>query len=226
MSSLGEEEPTVPNELRGLYKLGGGALAASGSLFLSLAVLDLLAGAPPSNGVEILAWVASRTGYLAATSEILFFATVLLVPAVIALYQSLASVDRAKAGTGCGIMAVVIPVIVMLLIVHGRLVYPVYGLRASTPGAVELVVAIFYGGMHAVGLMMAVATFVLCLAMRRSAFGAPIVYLGYVTAVLDVVGGYPYLIGPIPTFVCQTVFSAWFIAVGLRLNTLTLVEGG
>jgi hypothetical protein len=154
---------------------------------------------------------------LAATSEILFFATMFLVPAVIALYQSLASVDRAKAATGCGIMAVVVPVIAMLLIVHGRLVYPVYGLRASAPEAVELVVAIFYGGMHAVGLMMAAATFVLSLAMRRSTFGARIAYLGYATALLDVAGGYPYAIGPIPTLVCRAVFAAWFIAVGLRL---------
>jgi hypothetical protein len=207
----------MPHEVKGLYKLGGGALAASGLLFLSLAILDLLAGAPPSHGAEIVAWAASRTPFLAATSEILFFATMLLVPAVIALYLSLASIDRAKAATGCGIMAVVIPVIAMLLIVHGRLVYPVYGLRASTPEAVELVVAIFYGGMHAVGLLMAAATFVLSLAMRRSAFGTRIAYLGYATSVLDVVGGYPDAIGPIPTLVCRAVFAAWFIAAGLRL---------
>jgi hypothetical protein len=212
-----EEEPTVPNELKGLYRLGGGALAASGLLFLSLGILDFLAGAPPSGGAEIVAWAASRTPFLAATSEILFVATILLVPAVIALYRSLESVDRAKAATGCGIVAVVIPVIAMLLIVHGRLVYPVFGLRASTPEAVALVVAIFYGGMHAVSLMMAAATFFLSLAMRRSAFGARIVYLGYAAALLDVAGGYPYAIGPIPTLVCQAVFAAWFIAVGLRL---------
>ena len=45
------------------------------------------------------------------------------VPAVIALYHSLASVDKVKAATGCGMFAVVIPVIAVLLIVHGRLVY-------------------------------------------------------------------------------------------------------
>ena len=210
-------DPALPNELKGLYRLGGSGLTASGLLFLSLGILDLVAGAPPSNGVGMTAWVASRTPYLAATSEILFFATMFLVPGVIALYQSLVSVDRAKAATGCGIMAVVVTVIAMLLIVHGRLVYPVYGLRASAPESVELVVAIFYGGMHAVGLLMAVATFVLSLAMRRSAIGGRIAYLGYATALLDVVGGYPDAIGPIPTLVCRVLFSAWFIAVGLRL---------
>ena len=44
-----------------------------------------------------------------------------LVPAVIALYRSLAGTDIVKAVTGCGIIAAVIPVIVVLLIVHGRL---------------------------------------------------------------------------------------------------------
>jgi hypothetical protein len=104
------------------HKFGGGALVASGILFV---VLDFRAGPPPSNGAEILLWRDSQELVLDFVSEFLFFATVLLVPGTVALYQSLVEVDRTKAATGCGIIAATIPVVAVILIVHGRLVYPV-----------------------------------------------------------------------------------------------------
>jgi hypothetical protein len=207
----------MAHELKGLYKLGGAAFVVSGLLFLSRAILDLMAGAPPSSGVEILAWIASHSLIHDFQSEILFFAAAFLVPAVIALYQSLVGVDRAKAVTGCGIMAAAIPVLMVLLIVHGRLVYPVYGIRVSTPDLAAFVVAIFYGGLHAVSLLMGIATFVVSLAMRGGAYGKPVVYLGFATAVADVIGSYPYAIGPALTLVSQVFFAAWFFAVGSQL---------
>jgi len=210
----------MSHELKGLYKLGGAACIVSGMLFLSSDVLDLLAGPPPSSGVEILAWVESEKLVLSLVSEVLFFAGMALVPAVIALYHSLASTDRVKAATGCGLIAAVIPVIAMLLIVHGRLVYPVYGIRVSSPAVAEYVVAVFYGGLHAVGIMLGLATLVLSLAMMRGVYGKRIAYLGFATGVLDIVGAYPYVIGPTLTLVCQVFFAAWFVAVGSKLYSM------
>ncbi len=215
--TLVQESLTMPYELERLYKLGGVAFIASGLLFLSRAILDLMAGAPPSTGGEILAWIASTSLIQDFQSEILFFAAGLLVPAVVALYQSLAGVDRAKAVIGCGLMAVAIPVLMVLLVVHGRLVYPVYGLRVSTPDLAAFAVAIFYGGLHAIFLLMGIATFVLSLAMRGGPYGKPVVYLGFATAVVDVLGSYPYAIGPALTLVSQVFFAAWFVAVGSQL---------
>ncbi len=167
--------------------------------------------------MEILAWVESGKLLLSLVSEVLFFAAIILVPAVIALYHSLADTERVKAATGCGIIAAMIPVIVMVLIVHERLVYPVYGIRVSSPAVAENVVAVFYGGMHAVGLMMGIATIVLSLAMIRGVYGKPIAYLGFATGVFDVIGSYPDAIGPVLTLVCQVFFAAWFVAVGSKL---------
>lgn len=203
--------------LKGLYQFGAAAFVVSGLLFLSRALLDFMAGAPPSTGVEILAWIAAKSLSHDLQSEILFFAAGFLVPAVVALYQSLADVDRAKAVIGCGIMAVAIPVLMVLLIVHGRLVYPVYGVRVSTPDLAAFVVAVFYGGLHAISLLMGIATFVLSLAMKGGAYGKTVVYFGFVTAVVDIIGSYPYAIGPVLTLVSQVLFAAWFIAVGSRL---------
>src|SRR5438034_899513 len=140
------------------YKFGGGTLLASGLLFVVLAFLDFRAGPPPSNGAAILLWRDSHALVLDFVSEFLFFATVLLIPGTVALYQSLVDVDRTKALTGCGIIAATIPVFAMILIVHGRLVYPVYGMRIDTPDAAALVVTVVYGGLHAIYLLLALAT--------------------------------------------------------------------
>ena len=207
----------MSHELKGPYKLGGAAFIVSGILFLLRYALDLMAGPPPSSGVEILAWVASGKLVLALVPEVLFFAGIALVPAVFALYHSLASIDRAKAATGCGIIAVAVPVTIVLDIVHGRLVYPVYGIRIDTPAVAELAVAVFYSGLHAIGLLLGIATLVLSLAMKRGVYGKRVAYLGIATGVFDIIGAYPYAIGPMLTLVCQVFFTAWFVAVGSKL---------
>ena len=208
-----------PSDRTGLFKLGGVGFVASGLLFLLREILDLMAGRPPSSGQEILAWVGAGKLFLSLGNEVLFFAGLALVPAVIALYLSLADVDRAKAATGCGIMAVVIPVLAVLGIVHGRLVYPVYGIHIG-PAVAEYIIGAFYGGLHAVRLLLAIATVVLSLAMRRGVYGAPIAFLGFTAAASDLIGAYGYALGPIPALITQVVSAAWFVAVGLRLYRL------
>ena len=200
-----------------LQRLGGGALVLAGVLFLVRHVLEMTSGEPPSDGEAILAWVASRKTALSFVSETLFAATICLVPGVVALYRGLERAHPTKAVIGCGILAVSIPVLALLLVVHGRLVYPVYGLSVSTPAVAELVVAVYYGGLHAVLLLMGVATFVLSLAMQDAPYGRGVAYLGFVTGVLDVVGSYPDRIGPVSTLVCQIFFAAWFVAIGAKL---------
>jgi len=207
----------MARELTRPYKVGGGALVASGILFVVLAFLDFRAGPPPSNGAEILRWRDSQLVVLDFVSEFLFFATVLLVPGTVALYQSLVDVDRIKAATGCGIIAATIPVMAVILIVHGRLVYPIYGMRIDTPEAAALVVMVFYGGVHAIYLLLAVATIVLSLAMTRGDFAKWIAYSGFATAALDIFGAYPWVIGPVRTLVCELSFGGWFVAAGAQL---------
>jgi hypothetical protein len=105
----------------------------------------------------------------------------------------------------------------VMLIIHGRLVYPIYGMRVDTPEAAALVVMVFYGGLHAIYLLLAVATILLSLAMKRGAYPKWIAYLGFATAALDIVGSYPWAIGPVLTLVCELSFAGWFVAVGSQL---------
>ena len=201
-----------------VFPVGGAALVGSGGLLLIKSVLDLAVGPPPSNGADILAWVATHSRALPWISEILFFATILLVPGVFALYKHLAESHPIKTVIGCGIMVVVVSLVSMLLVIHGRLVFPIFGMRARTPEVAELVVTVFYGGWHAVLLLLAVATFALSVALLHTA--RPVAALGFVTSVAEIVGSYPDQIGPVPTFVTQLFLIAWFAAVGLYLSSV------
>ena len=197
--------------------MGGISFIASGVLFFLKYLLDIMAGPPSSSGAEILTWTATAKLPLAIGNEVLFFAAMFLVPAVIALYHHLAGTEKTKAAVGCGIFAAAIPVLLVLDIVQGRLIYPVYGILAKTPAAAELVVGVYIGGLHAVGIMLGVATIVLSLAMKRGGFGGNIAYLGMAAGVFDFIGAYPDSIGPVLVLVSQILFAAWFIAVGLKL---------
>lgn len=65
--------------------------------------------------------------------------------------------------------------------------------------------------------MSGVATMLIALAMRATAYGNATVWAGVLTGVVDVVGSYPWFIGSRLNFVCETVFAAWFIATGIKL---------
>ena len=138
------------------------------------------------------------------------------------MYQHLVVVDSTKAAAGCGIIAATIPVMAVMLIIHGRLVYPiysmrVYSMRVDTPETAALVVMVLYGGLHAIYLLLAVATTVVSLAMKRGAYPKWIAYLGFATAALDIIGSYPWAIGPVLTLVCELSLAGWFVAVGSQL---------
>jgi hypothetical protein len=215
--NVGGAGEAIVQHSRPRHKFGGGALIVSGVLFVVLALLDLRVGPPPSDGVAILEWRESNAVALAFVSELLFVATVLLVPATIALYQSLVDIDRTKASAGCGILMVTISVVSVILIVHGRLIYPIYGMRVETPEIAAFVATVFYGGLHSVYLLLAVATIVLSLAMRRGVYPRWVAYLGFATAGADILASYPWVIGPVGTLICQVLFAAWFVAVGSQL---------
>jgi hypothetical protein len=103
-------------------------------------------------------------------------------------------------------------------IVHGRLVYPVYGLRVVAPDTAAFALALYYGGLHAISLLLGLAIVWLSLAMRRRVHGTRLANFGFVTGAFAVVGGYPYAIGPILTLGCDAVVALWFVIAGATLR--------
>ena len=207
----------MSNEARGLNRLGGIAFIASGLLFFLISLLERVTGPPPSDGAAIMAWVEAGHGALAWSVELLFFAAMLLVPAVIALRRSLAGGSPALAAAGCGSIGVLIPVLLVLDVVQGRLVFPVHGLGLTSPQVAELIVALYAGGMHAAMVVMGMATALLSVAMWRGASGRGVAALGFATAAFDLVGSYPWAISPAVLLASQVLFAGWFVAVGWRL---------
>jgi len=201
-----------------LYKLGGVSFVASGALFLAKNVLELHAGAPPPGGPELVAWAVSRRALFASAVEVFFFAVVLLIPATVSLYESLAASHRRSAVVGCGIIAAAIPLLFMLIVVEGRLAFPVFHIELRGQQTLELLVSLYYGGLHAVALLFVVPTCVLSFAMRRRSYGAAILVMGIATSVFDVIGSYPWAIGPVPWLLSDVLFSAWVVLVGLSLH--------
>jgi hypothetical protein len=201
-----------------LYKLGGVAFVVSGGLLLAKNILEIIAGLPPPGGPELVAWVASRQALFASAVEVFFFAVVFLIPATVALYESLSASHKSSAVIGCGIIAATIPVLFMLLILEGRLAYPVFHIELRGELAVELIVSLYYGGLHAVALLFVVPTGVLSWAMRRRPYGTGIVVLGIVAALFNVIGAYPWAIGLVLWLLSEVLFSAWLVLVGMSLR--------
>lgn len=198
-------------------RLGGAALIVCGLLILVRAVQEFLAGPPPASGSAILAWAAAEWTLLAAANEALFFAAVAMVPAVAGLHASLRRTGSPWAVTGCGIVAAVIPVIAMLDIVHGRLVFPVYGIGAPSPDVAEFIVAVFYGGLHAVGLLLGAAVLLLGPAMKRANYGPWVLPMAIAAGIGNLVGAYPWAIGARLTLTCWSLFALWCVAAGAAL---------
>lgn len=203
-----------------LYQLGGASFAVSAALFVTTGALELAMGLPPATGDSILAWMARNETLLAVNVEVMFFAVMLMVPAVVALHRSLASTHPASAALGCGAMAVTIPMLALLVVLEGRLVYPVLHIRVHTGETAELVVSLYYGGMHAVALIAAGATAVISWATKAGPYGRWLAVLGAAGALSEVAAGYPDAIGARAYFGCGVVACAWMLAAGARLLIL------
>jgi hypothetical protein len=201
-------------------RFGGIALILSGGLYLIRALLDATVGDPPSDGAGIIAWRASHELALAWTDEVLFAATVLLIPGVIALYRALDGSTRPWVGLGCGVIAAVIPTLFAVLMVHGRLAFPVYDITLDDPATARLVVSFYYGGMHAVNLLVGGAAIVLGLAMRRGVLGAGVGAVGIAAGVGQFAVAYPWLVAPSLVLILQAVLAIWLALMGWRVARL------
>ncbi|KGE19389.1 hypothetical protein [Paenibacillus wynnii] len=208
----------------GVIKFGGITLILSGILFFAQYLFVLPMPSPPLSDAELMIWLREWKFNIAMADELLFFATLLLIPSIVALYQILVKVDIVKTWLGCSLLAVVIPINIFLDIILGRLVYPVYDIELSLD-IYKLVLSVYYGGMHLVAIVFSAATIILCLVIRKSVIGKPVAYLGFMVGILDLIGAYPWLIGTAMVFVSQLLFAAWFVMLGLSMIRSRVEEG-
>ena len=196
----------------------GLAFIAAGAALLARALFDFSAGEPPALGVDVLTWISSNKPALALSDELLVIASVLLIPGLAALYQSLRTSSPRAAAAGCGTLAAAVPLMMMVSIFGGRLVFPVYDMGLTSPDSAQLSAALYYGGDHAIMLIVGVATILISVAMRGGQYPTALIYLGLVTALAEFASAYPWLIGLFATLATKALFGLWLLAVGLQLT--------
>ena len=204
------------NQKMDIIKFGGISLIISGVLFFAQYLFVLPIPNCPASNADLMIWLLKWRFNIAMTDELFFFATLSLIPSIVALYRILVRVDKIKTILGCGLLAVIVPINSFLDIIFGRLVYPVYNIKLS-PDIDKLVLSVYYGGMHSVAIIMSVTTIILCFVIRHSVIGRLVAYFGFVVGISDFIGAYPWLIGNLIVFVTQLFFSAWLVILGLKM---------
>lgn len=199
-----------------LIRFGGLAFISAGVLFFAANLLVATLTSPPSIEAEFSKWLSENKVNIAIQNEFLFFATVSLIPSVYVLYQLLKNRFTRSGLAGLGLMVMVIPILAVLDIVEGRLVYPVYGISHSFE-LLKLVLSIYYGGMHTVLLLLAGAIILTSYALRYTIFPKAHWYLGVITGVLQIAASYPWIIGLAVNVVAIVLFSAWLILTGVTI---------
>jgi hypothetical protein len=124
-------EKIVTDTEKRIYKFGALTFIFAGVLFFVANLLTTTLPNPPASETEFMKWLSENRIYLATQNEILFFATICLIPSSIVLYKLLKNQTTISSLLGLGLMVMVIPVLAMLIIVEGRLVYPVYEISLS-----------------------------------------------------------------------------------------------
>jgi hypothetical protein len=163
----------------------------AGALFFAANLLTITLPKPPTAEIEFIAWLSEHKFQIAMHDEILFFAAISLIPAAMVLYKLFRNQQTFGSALGLGLMVMAIPVLAVLDIIEGRLVYPVYDIPLSFD-ALKLVFSILHGGLHAVSLIFGASIILLSYAMRAVLFTKAYWYFGLITGVLQIIGSYPW----------------------------------
>lgn len=214
----------MPLAERRLQKFGGGTFIAAGILLLAANLLVVLLPTPPTRPGDFLQWITAHELRIALANELLIFATILLVPSFVVLGKLLGTRRKVSAFAGLSIVGLALPLLAMLVVVQGRLVYPVSGLDLSVD-SLKLTFSLFYGGLHTVLLMFGAALLLLGFALRGTVFNKSMVPISYVTGLLQIAGAFPWLTPVALNVSVSLSLSLWMVLIGiLMLRTKPQIE--
>jgi hypothetical protein len=106
----------------------------------------------------------------------------------------------------------------VLVVVGGRLVYPVFGISLSDD-AIALVVSLFFGGLHSVLLFMGVGLIAAGFALRQENAGRRLPIASFGAGALQVLGAYPWLTPAWVNVTTAAALFAWMLAAGWWLRS-------
>lgn len=192
-------------------------LILGGFCFIVRAVAGLVAGPPPSTGIEILAWIDLARGTMMIGNEALVIGAALLIAGLYGFQRVFVAFAPMKTTAGSALLFAACVVCLVLGIVQGRFVYPIHGMSLTRPEDAELLASLYFGGYHLVSLALAAAITFWSLAMFKAPDGKTLGYSGLAVAVGSVISSYPDLIGPVPVFILEAAIACWWIGIGLWL---------
>lgn len=211
----------MKNELSSAVKAGGITFMISGFLFAVTFVLLSFIPQLPSGAPGIAEWLTKWRIFNALSNEFIFLAAILLIPGIYSIFSKFFKRHPIKTIVGCSLVSMSSMTLVFLVIVQGRLCYPVFGIRIPAAMA-EYVVSIYWGGMHTVFLLTAVAVILIGLCFREFRHFRLLLTFSLITAVAIIVGAYPWLIGTRLALLTQFAFSLWFIVTGGRVGFVSI----
>ena len=214
----------MPQTERRIRLFGGGTFIAAGILLLAANLLLVFLPAPPTAPGDFLRWITAHKLCIALANELLFFANLLLVPSFVVLGRLLAPWRNVSALAGLSIVALALPLLAMINVVEGRLVYPVYSLDLSGE-TLQLVFSTVYGGLHALSLMLGAAFLFLGFALRGTGFHKSMVPVSYVVGVLQIVGAYPWLTPVALNVSVSLSLPLWLALAGILMLRTKPQEG-
>ncbi len=205
-------------KLNSYNKFGGILIFISSFLLLVKDIAEFIIGSPPTNGTSILNWINTNKIFFIIINETFFIAVFLFIPSFIIIYYKLEQFDKILSIIGVTIMLLVVPIIAILNIVQGRLIYPVFNITVSSPDLVEYIIAIYYGGLHACYLMMGISVLLLTVVSKKAKLYKSIFYVGILNAsALIVIMAYEWLYPTIIIFFAQLLFIIWFLIIGINI---------
>lgn len=183
-----------------------GALLAGGALLL----LSLLPGVP-SEAAELTAWVDSGRSLLSWSDELVFFAVVCWGAGARGLFGGRRTERSVRIDIGMTALAVANVALVVLLLVVGRLVYPVFGIHLS-PEVLALLISSTFGALHLALLGFAVAAPALSWTTRSGLTGRVV---GIAAAAVFLVGSFPWLTPNWWNALVAVLLAGWGVFLGL-----------
>jgi hypothetical protein len=197
---------------------GGWALIIGGVLLFGAQFLIALLPAPPAAPSGLARWVQEYAFPLSMSDELLFFAIVCLTPGVVVLFRTTRFRRPVSSLLGCSSLLLAMTLLGVLVVVGGRLVYPVFGI-SLLDDVIALVVSLFFGGLHAVLLFMGVGLIAASFALRQENAWRrlPIASIG--AGALQVLGSYPWLTPAWVNVTTAAALFAWMLAAGWWLRS-------
>lgn len=183
-----------------------GFVTASGALLVGVALLLLsLLPSAPSEAADMTAWVDNGKPLLSWSDELLFFAIVSWGAGARGLFGARKAERSARINIGLTALAVALVALLVLLLVVGRLVYPVFGIHLS-PDVLALLISSMFGALHLALLGFAVAAVTLTWSTSSGPRGRVV---GIAAAAVFIVGSFPWLTPSWWNTLVAVLLAAW-----------------